>query len=378
MIENPNYYGIVYKISFNKYNKLYIGQTIQKLRRRFQEHLRSPPNRYFESTLNKILKRHNKNKFFIIKIDQHKFSTKDGEIQIECIKFCSTPRELDDAETFFISKYKTYIRNYGTKYGLNVNLGGTGRNHLKGIFNPSYKHIDKNILIKMINQGYFLIEIAKELNISENTVNDKISEFWGDTGIHSLTEARGRFGGAEIAKTRYIRILRESSHKKEVERKSIVNAIQEGYFSKEIAEKLQISVGKLFNYLNLIGFSNLNEARQILGGFEKFKMREKLRQKECNIRGKIHPNYIYIDEDKLKKFIKMGLTVEDIAIKMKTSIWTIYNKINENWKMSYKEAKRLLKIYPKINNLILIELIDDGLGIKEIDAEFLKYLIKEG
>lgn len=107
-------------------------------------------------------------------------------------------------------------------------------------------------------------------------------------------------------------------------------------------------------------------------------MREKLRQKECNIRGKIHPNYIYIDEDKLKKFIKMGLTVEDIAIKMKTSIWTIYNKINENWKMSYKEAKRLLKIYPKINNLILIELIDDGLGIKEIDAEFLKYLIKEG
>ncbi len=373
------YYGVIYLIIFTKLKKLYVGQTIQNFRKRFQQHLSDPPNRYFKSAINEILARRNKKTFSIIKIDSNKFRTKDGEIIIKILKFYKNPKKLNKAEKYFIKKYKTYVRKYGTKYGYNVNPGGAGGNQLKGIFNPSYKFVDKNLLYKMITKGYFAIEIAKELGFSEGTVNDKIFEFWGEIGICTLTEARAKFGGAEIAKARYARILREAlSSYKELDIELLISSIRKGYFGKEIAKILKISVNKFFNYLNWIGFANLTEARRILGGYEAFKKREKSRQKKCNVRGKYHPNYTHIDEYDLKTLIIEGYSVEKIAFELKTTIWTIYSKINDNWQLTYKQARRLFRIYSKINNNLLNELIDDGLNIQEIDKEFLKYLIKKG
>ena len=86
------YYGVIYMFIFTSLKKLYIGQTIQKLRRRFQEHLRNPPNKYFNSALNEILERRHKNKFSIMKIDSNKYGTKDGEIVIKVIKKCGNPK----------------------------------------------------------------------------------------------------------------------------------------------------------------------------------------------------------------------------------------------------------------------------------------------
>ena len=374
------YYGVIYMFIFTSLKKLYIGQTIQKLRRRFQEHLRNPPNKYFNSALNEILEMRHKNKFSIMKIDSNKYGTKDGEIVIKVIKKCGNPKKLDEAEKHFIRKYKTYVRIYGIKYGYNINPGGAGRNQLRGILNPSYKLVNKKLLREMITLGYFLIEIAKELEISENTVNDKIYEFWGDEGVHNLTEARVKFGGKDIARARYNRILREAAptYNNDIDIEILVEKIKKGFFGYEIAKTLGISIGKLFNFLNWIGFANLNEARKVLGGFREFKKREKIRQIECNIRGKDHPDFVYIDGEQLKLLIKNNNSVEQIAKKFKTTISTIYNKINEKWQLSFKQSKRLFRIYPKINENFLNELINDGLSIEDIDSEFLMNLIKRG
>lgn len=48
------FYGVIYKLVDNNTDKslerkmIYIGQTVQSLKDRFMQHLRDPPNSYFE------------------------------------------------------------------------------------------------------------------------------------------------------------------------------------------------------------------------------------------------------------------------------------------------------------------------------------------
>ena len=80
-------YGVIYIIiDTNKDKsldsiKVYIGQTIQILRKRFYDDLNSPSNKY----LKEAIERYNK-KFKIFKIDNNHYRTKGGEFTIEVIK----------------------------------------------------------------------------------------------------------------------------------------------------------------------------------------------------------------------------------------------------------------------------------------------------
>jgi len=97
-------YGIIYKCTNLVNNKVYIGQTIKGLECRKKKHYKLADkkiNRYFYDAINK----HKKENFYWEQID-----------------IASSKEELDSKERFYISMYRSYIK----EYGYNMTLGGDG------------------------------------------------------------------------------------------------------------------------------------------------------------------------------------------------------------------------------------------------------------
>jgi group I intron endonuclease len=92
-------YGFIYKITNAINNKIYIGQTIQSINKRFKNHLFAC---YHEKMpLHRAIRKYGKDKF-----------------NIEIIDFAMNSEELNKKEIFYIEKLNT-IKN-----GYNVDLGG--------------------------------------------------------------------------------------------------------------------------------------------------------------------------------------------------------------------------------------------------------------
>lgn len=95
---------IIYKISNNKNNKVYIGQTTQKLSDRIHN--------YKEE-----VKFSNRNRPIILAMRKYGFKNFRFEILHDNI---TTKEELDELEIYYIKKYKSLI----TENGYNIELGG--------------------------------------------------------------------------------------------------------------------------------------------------------------------------------------------------------------------------------------------------------------
>lgn len=99
--------GIIYKI-ISPSNKIYIGQTITSLEKRWKAHLEDAHRNYKNhcKVLNKAIKKYGDKNFII-------------EIIEEC-----RDEELDNKEIEYIKKYNSQVPN-----GMNIKLGGSNGNH---------------------------------------------------------------------------------------------------------------------------------------------------------------------------------------------------------------------------------------------------------
>lgn len=132
--------GIIYKITNIINNKIYVGQTVNNIRQRWNKHCHSNG---CKSLYNAILK-YGKDNFNIEIIET---------LPIE---------KLDEREIYWINYYKSNNK----KFGYNILLGGNlGR---KGFSKLNKKQI--NEIIKLDKQGVSHIEIGKKFNINRKTV----------------------------------------------------------------------------------------------------------------------------------------------------------------------------------------------------------------
>jgi group I intron endonuclease len=99
-----NNFGIIYKV-INKINgKIYIGQTIRKLRRRKNNHYADARRQAYNSVFHNSL----------MKYDEDTFKW-------EIIENCDSKEELDEMEFHYIKQFNTLRPN-----GYNLTLGGDG------------------------------------------------------------------------------------------------------------------------------------------------------------------------------------------------------------------------------------------------------------
>ena len=95
--------GYIYTITNKTDNKIYVGQTIQDLEKRWKEHLKKGSNcRYLKSAINK-------------------YGVDNFVFKLVCITF---DNQLDDMEIQYIEKYNCLAPN-----GYNLRLGGNGGRH---------------------------------------------------------------------------------------------------------------------------------------------------------------------------------------------------------------------------------------------------------
>lgn len=137
--------GIIYIIKNNINGKVYIGQTIQKLKDRWYRHCGKSGISKNES--NMAIKR------AILKYGKENFT-------IEILEECEQSL-LNDREKYYIKVYDSYNKGY------NCTLGG--QNGLNIIFKkiPEDKHQD---IIDLYNEGLSLRCIADDYNVDKHTI----------------------------------------------------------------------------------------------------------------------------------------------------------------------------------------------------------------
>lgn len=147
--------GYIYKIVNDINDKIYIGQTIKSLARRFYQHCymseyKENPTTY-NTQLSQAIRKYGKEHFSIEQIE---------ECNLEC---------LDEREQYWINYYQSYQNGY------NATTGGKGNNLIKT--ESQIKFDEDVILIKtLLSEGKSIQEIADIMNISRMTVRDKMNK----------------------------------------------------------------------------------------------------------------------------------------------------------------------------------------------------------
>lgn len=135
-------FGIIYIITNSINEKVYIGQTIQSLKDRWQEHCRRPFSR---SETNMRIKR------AIFKYGKENFSIKE-------LERCKV-EELNEKERYYISLYNS------VKNGYNIAKGGKGGNKPLKLSKKQQKEC-----LELYKAGFSLRAIAKEYNVDKATI----------------------------------------------------------------------------------------------------------------------------------------------------------------------------------------------------------------
>lgn len=133
--------GIIYKVTNDVNDKVYIGQTVYLLENRWEWHLRGAENPNDNSKFHKAIRDIGKEHFRIEEIDR---VSKDI---------------LDDAEVNYICKYNSFFNGY------NSTLGGGGKR--------SYVYTDKSIvddIITLYCKGISSNKIAVKYKVDKATI----------------------------------------------------------------------------------------------------------------------------------------------------------------------------------------------------------------
>lgn len=135
-------FGLIYIITNSINGKVYVGQTIQTLQKRWQEHCRkgfstSERNMRIKRAINK----YGKENFQIIELER-----------------CNA-EELDEREIYYISLYDSYNKGYNSTKG--------GKSGAKGL---KLNKEQQNSCTELYKLGFSLREIAKEFGVDKATV----------------------------------------------------------------------------------------------------------------------------------------------------------------------------------------------------------------
>lgn len=136
--------GVIYKITNNINEKVYIGQTVQKIETRWKRHIR-------ESKTNC---RH-------LYCAMRKYGIEN--FSIEVIEECDTEDELDEREQYWINQYDSCNRGY------NISKGGGG-----------YRKYDVEEILNMWDKGFSVSDISLLLDIPYSTVEPYIRNYKAD------------------------------------------------------------------------------------------------------------------------------------------------------------------------------------------------------
>lgn len=324
--------GSIYKITNLKNGKVYIGRTKNSIADRMYGHMSVVNSDSNDMLIDTIMRNQGvvkyiyedqfKGGFFVDSIGIKKFG-------VEEIDYVQNIDDLCDREKYWIAQYKSYIGDFGTRFGYNQTKGGEP--FLFGEDHPFYIKIDRNRLRELIRTGYSGGEIAGKLGICIRTVRSKTREFWG----MNLLEAREHFGGEEAYKERLRKRLSESRKRygfsedwrksasikrsgagnimyRPIDKDTLKSLIEEHLLVKEIAEILEIHYTTVYDKMNEFwGKTSIIALRSQFGV-------------ENPTRWK------YIPKEALKKLLAEGkLTLNQIASYFGVVRSTLYKRIKE-------------------------------------------------
>lgn len=154
--------GYIYKITNTLNNKIYIGQTIKSVEKRFQQH------------------KNNSNKPYFSQIVLYKAFNKYGIENFKCEQIEEVINEqLDDREKYWIEYYDSYFNGY------NSTLGGK---------TTQLYNWDIDDIIEKYQQLKSARKVALELNCDHSTI-DRILN---DNGVPRFTAAQQQSKALEI------------------------------------------------------------------------------------------------------------------------------------------------------------------------------------
>lgn len=134
-------FGIIYIITNSINDKVYIGQTIQTLKSRWQAHCRKGSLEEQNMQIKRAIRKYGKENFSIKELER-----------------CSIA-ELDVKEIYYISLYDSYKKGYNSTKG-----GKSGTKELK------LDAEQQNDCVELYKLGFSLRDIAKEFNVDKATV----------------------------------------------------------------------------------------------------------------------------------------------------------------------------------------------------------------
>jgi group I intron endonuclease len=140
--------GIIYIVENKINNKVYIGQTIQKLSERWSRHCKQ--SGLSKSELNMNIKR------AILKYGKDNFS-------IRTLEICNR-NDLNDREIYWIEKHNSYIDGY------NSNRGG----NLSKICELKIDKSEHPNIVELYKSKFSLRSIAAEYNVDKKTISSII------------------------------------------------------------------------------------------------------------------------------------------------------------------------------------------------------------
>lgn len=271
--------GLIYKITNRINGKVYIGQTIQKLKDRLNKHLSDARNgsQYYLYRAIRFYGSEN----FKIKI-------------IERVR----KNKLNEREIYWVKYYKSDDSNFG----YNLTEGGFSFGH--GNKNPAYKEVDTALLKEYLEKGINVNTISKRLEIHRKTILKRVQQFWG---LDSILQARRQF----MSEKKFSEFLsKRSPSYKEIDEEILKSYIMQGLNGNQIASKLKINPSTLHSKTNEYWGMTLLETRR------------------------------YFIKPQLKSLIKQNQKDIQIAEKLKTSKNTVYRLVNEFWGLSIIQARK--------------------------------------
>ena len=195
-------FGTIYIITNSVNDKVYIGQTIQSLKRRWEEHYRTGSSKSERSmSIKRAIRKYGKESF-----------------QIKELEKCKV-EELDRREIYYISLYNSYRDGYNSTPG--------GKTSVKGLKLTDEQQQESCELYKL---GFSLREISKEYNVDKTTIKHIIE-------INNIPIRGTRT--YKLSSEQRAKILEDS---KTLSRKEIINKwhISKSYLSQLINGKRRI------------------------------------------------------------------------------------------------------------------------------------------
>jgi group I intron endonuclease len=231
-----NFYGVIYKITNNINNKIYIGKTIN-FSKRYLKYLSEIRNGKSKQYIIRTLKKYGIENFTFDIIDK-----------------AGSEIELNEKEKKHINEYES-IKN-----GYNITKGGDGgdtisnNDNKKEIFEKrsdnykgnkvyQYRHdLDIHIeeMIKLNNNGMSAVDLSKKFNCSEKSIRSRLKNY---KKISSSNHHKGKEGY-------------QYRHDLDNNIESIMIDINNGMKIKEVCEKFKCSTKALYKRINILKNNN--------------------------------------------------------------------------------------------------------------------------